>query len=314
MNNPLSATDPTGYFSLRNLFKSIIQIGFAIALNPAAWYVQAAMMGMASYALSGGDLRAGLVAAATAGMFHAVGTAFGPAPQNYLLSGYHMGKILSHGIVGGISEKLGGGNFADGFRSAAVTQAFAPGIDRIGQGSGSVAARASRIAVAAIVGGTASAAGGGKFANGAVTGAFSRAFNHESHTSDGEAETPKFTKDQAADTIEFFYPDDNFRPSPLDINPDAQYLAEQLITAASGVGNTTEILYLITSPATPPSFMTVVGRVLHGAVDRLFTPPTLMERLADEYGMAARVGAAGPNKAAYEEIFRDQLEAARRPR
>lgn len=190
MNNPLSATDPTGYFSFSKFMHKwmpiILQIGMMAASGGLTAFGQAAVAGFMGFAMSGGDVRAGLVAAATAGMFHAVGTAFGPAPQNYLLSGYHMGKILAHGIVGGISSKMGGGNFADGFRSAAVTQAFAPGIDGIGGDSNTeayynIGARAQRIAVAAIVGGTASAAGGGKFANGAVTGAFSRAFNDEAH-------------------------------------------------------------------------------------------------------------------------------------
>ena len=190
MNNPLSATDPTGYFSFSKFMHKwmpiILQIGMMAASGGLTAWGQAAVAGFMGFGMSGGDMRAGLIAAATAGMFHAVGTAFGPAPQNYLLSGYHMGKILAHGIVGGISSKLGGGNFADGFRSAAVTQAFAPAIDGVGGDSNTeayynIGARAQRIAVAAIVGGTASAAGGGKFANGAVTGAFSRAFNDESH-------------------------------------------------------------------------------------------------------------------------------------
>jgi hypothetical protein len=40
---------------------------------------------------------------------------------------------------------------------------------------------AKRIAAAALLGGTTSALTGGKFANGAITGAFSRAFNDEAH-------------------------------------------------------------------------------------------------------------------------------------
>ena len=70
-----------------------------------------------------------------------------------------------------------GGKFGAGFASAGLTQAAAPGISGIkGDGAG---ARSLRVAVAATVGGTASKVSGGKFANGAVTGAFSRAFNDE---------------------------------------------------------------------------------------------------------------------------------------
>ncbi|MFN4291480.1 MAG: hypothetical protein ACK4E7_11435 [Permianibacter sp.] len=44
-----------------------------------------------------------------------------------------------------------------------------------------MAARVSRIAVAAAIGGTVSELTGGKFANGAITAAFARAFNDEAH-------------------------------------------------------------------------------------------------------------------------------------
>jgi len=77
-------------------------------------------------------------------------------------------------MVGGASSVLQGGKFGHGFAAAGATQAFAPGIDNIETGGAPM-----RIAVAAIVGGTISEATGGKFVNGAVTGAFSRAFNDE---------------------------------------------------------------------------------------------------------------------------------------
>ena len=79
----------------------------------------------------------------------------------------------------GVSSKLQGGEFRDGFRAAAFTQAFTPVIDMV-PGS-DFGAKATRVTIAAIVGGTASELGGGKFENGAMTGAFSRAFNDESH-------------------------------------------------------------------------------------------------------------------------------------
>uniref|UniRef100_UPI0005918185 hypothetical protein n=1 Tax=Microbulbifer variabilis TaxID=266805 RepID=UPI0005918185 len=47
--------------------------------------------------------------------------------------------------------------------------------------AGNVGFSAARVIAAAIVGGTASAVSGGKFANGAITAAFSRAFNEENH-------------------------------------------------------------------------------------------------------------------------------------
>ncbi len=54
-----------------------------------------------------------------------------------------------------------------------------PAISKIAKGNHDFAGRAARISVAAIVAGTISDATGGKFANGAITGAFSRAFNDD---------------------------------------------------------------------------------------------------------------------------------------
>lgn len=74
---------------------------------------------------------------------------------------------------------LQGGNFGNGFLAAAGAQLASPYIDTIGDGAPSYAG--TRVAVAALVGGTVSALTGGKFASGALTAAFSRAFNGEKH-------------------------------------------------------------------------------------------------------------------------------------
>lgn len=78
-----------------------------------------------------------------------------------------------------MSSFANGGHFQRGFLSAGVAQAFAPGIADLD--SSSFGQSPMRIAAAAVVGGTTAVLDGGKFANGAVTGAFSRAFNDEYH-------------------------------------------------------------------------------------------------------------------------------------
>lgn len=66
-----------------------------------------------------------------------------------------------------------------------MTQAFSGAIDGLDEGN--VGISAERVAAAAVLGGTTSALTGGKFANGAITGAFSRAFNDDqAHQSDEE--------------------------------------------------------------------------------------------------------------------------------
>lgn len=69
------------------------------------------------------------------------------------------------------------GSFKSDFLAAGFTQALSPAIGRVD--SGTVGPSVQRTIVAAIVGGTASVIGGGKFANGAMTGAFSRLFNDD---------------------------------------------------------------------------------------------------------------------------------------
>jgi len=69
-----------------------------------------------------------------------------------------------------------GGKFGHGFLAAGITKGFSKSIGVLKTVEGKVFA-------AAILGGTASKISGGKFANGAITGAFSRLFNDEKHKS-----------------------------------------------------------------------------------------------------------------------------------
>jgi hypothetical protein len=78
--------------------------------------------------------------------------------------------------VGGIASTLLGGKFGHGFFSAGVTKgiggAFLPGGDSLSSGE-----IAKGTVVSAVIGGIASKISGGKFANGAQTGAFQYLFN-----------------------------------------------------------------------------------------------------------------------------------------
>jgi len=80
-------------------------------------------------------------------------------------------------VAGGLGALLGGDRFGHGFFAAGFTQAFSGRIGKLDKGHYGISPE--RVIAAAIVGGTASALTGGKFANGAITGAFSRAFNDE---------------------------------------------------------------------------------------------------------------------------------------
>ena len=179
-NNPLSYTDPSGYFVKklrRNLIRATVKVfgaevtnfvGTIVAsyfggpLGAAAWSYE---FNRALGAPSGVALRSAAIAGVSAWAFGAIGQA------NWGIEA----KALAHGIVGGISSELQGGKFGHGFVSAGFTKLLnvntLVGIEKN--------LTPTRIAVAAIVGGTISELTGGKFANGAATAALGQALNGE---------------------------------------------------------------------------------------------------------------------------------------
>lgn len=187
MNNPLMYTDPSGYFSLGKFFRTAVAIAVAVyapqfiattsfaASAATATGLSAATIGNISAAFasgminSNGNLQAGVVSALTAGAFNVVG--------NMELVQGSFESVVAHGLVGGASNALMGGDFQSGFLAAGFTQAFAPAINGVDRNN--VGPSLERTMAAAVVGGTASVMGGGKFANGAMTGAFSRLFNDD---------------------------------------------------------------------------------------------------------------------------------------
>lgn len=73
------------------------------------------------------------------------------------------GQWAAQAVTGGVVESLQGGSFGHGFAAAGLTAAFMP---QVGGYSAPV-----RAALGALIGGTISAVTGGKFANGAISGA-----------------------------------------------------------------------------------------------------------------------------------------------
>lgn len=148
-NNPLNATDPTGYF-LKSLLKKIggnkwlsmiISTVLSIYCLPCAMAFNAAV----TYAVTG-DIGAAFVSF--------VASALSP-------SGFSPGAIIMRGALHGMAAKVQGGKFLSG---AAVGIAG-------GAKFGSHAVE--RVISAAVIGGTVSKLTGSKFANGAATSAFS---------------------------------------------------------------------------------------------------------------------------------------------
>jgi len=202
LNNPLSYTDPSGYFFKKlwqattgKLLRAIasvpilntaINVGLNFIPGCQVW-CSAAFSAATTYAVTG-SLKAaftsGAITAATAYAFSEIGSHFngldGSGSINFggnmLTGGQVAQQITAHALVGGVSSSLQGGKFGHGFFSAGVTKgiggAFLPGGDNLSSGE-----IAQGTVVSAVIGGTASKISGGKFANGAQTGAFQFLFN-----------------------------------------------------------------------------------------------------------------------------------------
>jgi hypothetical protein len=108
-----------------------------------------------------------------------------------LTSGQIAGQIASHAATGGVTSALAGGKFGHGFFSAGVTKGiggtYLPGGNNLV--SGQIAKGAF---ISSVIGGTTSVISGGKFTNGAKTGAFQYLFNQVSKAYQSEKPNVSF--------------------------------------------------------------------------------------------------------------------------
>jgi hypothetical protein len=191
-------------------WRSIVSIVFAVVaffiLGPGAfglagmnllgsvgitsgWAVGAsigAVTGAFNAAINGGNILQGALIGAVqggvaGGILHGWEEAVGTAATGIEKAGAIAKHVVGHGVVGGAANEAMGGKFQDGFLSAAASAAAVhTGLTSTASGStGEAIGMAGRTAASAIIGGTASALGGGKFANGAYTAAFQHLLNNE---------------------------------------------------------------------------------------------------------------------------------------
>jgi len=198
LNNPLSMTDPSGFF-FKKLLKGVMKatgawaihkwigktpwlssvIGMALNWVPGcqAWCT-AVFSGMQNFVQTGSlrsGIKAGLISYASAEVLGDIGAK------------YEVGSIeniLGNAAVGGVISELQGGKFGHGFIAAGFSSAFKGQINKIGGGAENF--KALRVVTAAAIGGTASKLSGGKFSNGAISSAFSQLFNGERTLREGE--------------------------------------------------------------------------------------------------------------------------------
>ncbi|MYH68672.1 MAG: hypothetical protein F4147_00660 [Gammaproteobacteria bacterium] len=190
LNNPLTHTDPTGYF-IGKLFKKVFK-GLNRALGDVAPFLSIALLalpgmpglvfnswagaagfGFITGGIATGSLKGALFGGVSAAAFYGIGEHFTAVTG---LAEGGLGHVLTHGITGGILAELQGGQFGHGFLAAGLSKAV---LGRFSYRDGSAPAVLGRTTIAAIVGGTVSRVTGGKFANGALTAAMAQLFNNE---------------------------------------------------------------------------------------------------------------------------------------
>ncbi len=193
MNNPLNATDPTGFFFkklLKFAFKitgvdrllkviagnEILSAFISIALNfvPGcqAW-CSSVFQAATTFAVTG-SLNAAFKGFAISQLSMQAFSAIGASDLG------HFSRSVAHGLVGGVSSVLQGGKFGHGFISAGLTKFM--DVNKIFGVSENMAP--VRVAAAAIIGGTISERTGGKFASGAITAAYGQLYNGETDARD----------------------------------------------------------------------------------------------------------------------------------
>jgi hypothetical protein len=209
LNNPLSFTDPSGYFlgklfkkifrAVKKLVKAVVRVVKSFLKNPeqlvalgigfitpVAWanltgsmfgaagtFGAAFSKGFASgLVASKGDLDDAFIGGLTAGAFHQVGSEFAGKTMDVR---EWAKKSIAHGAVGGVSSTIRGGDFASGFLSAGVATASMPILERQNLNFG------GNLVATTVIGGSVSEIAGGEFANGAVTAAFRYLFNDCHH-------------------------------------------------------------------------------------------------------------------------------------
>ncbi len=189
LNNPMSYTDPSGYFFkklLRSIAKvPILNMAVHVVLNlipGCQGWCSAVYAAASTYAVTGS-----LKAAFTSGIVSAIM----PGGDSY-------GAMFASGLIGGLASKAQGGNFGHGFWSAGLGAAIG---GRIKLGNAY-----ANVIVSAVVGGTISKLTGGKFSNGAQTWAFYAAMaqdwgsaNRENYGGETKDPKPSIDRNHAED-------------------------------------------------------------------------------------------------------------------
>jgi len=153
--------------------------------------MNAGISGGVSGGVTSGSLQGAAMGAAEALAFNMVGTAIGDDPGAPFYSMHTVAEILGHGIVGGLFSAGQRGGFVSGFLAAGFSAA-ADSAEMAGHDPDAIVFNTVEHALA---GGLGAMLGGGKFANGAVTGSFGYLFNSMGHPGIGHNGGPPMDDD-----------------------------------------------------------------------------------------------------------------------
>ena len=203
MNNPLNGFDPGGYamfgivgeifggfvdaltWWMPTYLRDIAAIAASIYLGPESaeltWanIAATAEAGFAAGAISTGSLSGALQGAISAELFFGAGQL--ASAGEWSKAETSLGRALFHAGAGCLSSAIQGGNCAKGAAAGAVTQYLASNFADWANGNipNPKLRFVAQLAAFSVIGGTTSRLTGGKFGNGAMTGAFQYAFNCE---------------------------------------------------------------------------------------------------------------------------------------
>ena len=150
---------------------------------------------------SGGDLKAGLISMASAGLAKYIGHGTFSAAAKGGASPFGAFKPIAHGVSQGAMTKLRGGRFKDGFLGAIIAP-IAGGLTKNVLSSTFNTTNVTMQKIIAITaGGVGAKAAGGSFQSGAMSAAFVYLYNHgdtSQHTHRTQKEEIQFIKTQKA--------------------------------------------------------------------------------------------------------------------
>jgi RHS repeat-associated protein len=186
LNNPLSLTDPTGYNWLDDNWRPITAAIVGITVSAITMgagsglgaVIVAGAAGGAASALTNSLLNGANFTQSVRNTFSGAVWGGVSAFLNYGAGdGAFLEKLFKHTISEGWLEGVQGGNMFHGFMMGAVS---GTGGHLISSNAGSLS-ETGMIAANAVLSGTIDELGGGNFANGAITGAYSMMFNDLMH-------------------------------------------------------------------------------------------------------------------------------------